>query len=156
MKLSVERSVCSTLWEALGWDALWSRAFYRCMDLVGCVLVPLAAGRDAPPGSDPPVQKSLETYWMHHTHTHTHTHIYIYELKYPYMLGKKFRIQNELKATNKDELTCASLVHSEMRTVYFGVLSHIFGLKFWKYYFKSSMWYTDRNIVISASKNKFE
>ena len=21
-----------------------------------------------------PEQKSLETYWMHHTHTHTHTH----------------------------------------------------------------------------------
>ena len=30
-------SVCTTLWEALGLDALRLATFYRCTDLVGCV-----------------------------------------------------------------------------------------------------------------------
>ena len=50
------------------------------------------------------VQKSLETYWMHHTHpptnththTHTHTHTYIYIYIYinkPHLGDKKKRKQ---------------------------------------------------------------
>ena len=45
--LQAEWRVWSTLWEALGWDTLRSAAFYRCTDLVGCVLVPIAVGRGA-------------------------------------------------------------------------------------------------------------
>ena len=43
--LQAEWSVRTTLWEAQGWDTLWSGAFYWYLDLVGCVLVPVAVGR---------------------------------------------------------------------------------------------------------------
>ena len=46
--LQAEWSVCTSLLEALGWDTLLSAAFYRCADLVGCVLVPVAVGRGTP------------------------------------------------------------------------------------------------------------
>ena len=43
--LQAEWSVCTTLWETLGWDILRSAAFYLCANLVGCVLIPVAVGR---------------------------------------------------------------------------------------------------------------
>ena len=46
--LPAEWTVCTSLWEALGWNILWSVAFYRCTDLVGSVLVLVAIGRGSP------------------------------------------------------------------------------------------------------------
>ena len=37
--LQTEWSVCTTLWEALGWDTVRLTAFFLLTDLVGCVLV---------------------------------------------------------------------------------------------------------------------
>ena len=45
--LQAEWCVCTTLWGALDWDTLQSATFYRCADLVGCVLVRVAVGRGA-------------------------------------------------------------------------------------------------------------
>ena len=57
--LQAEWSVCTTLWEALGWDTF--RSVFRCADLLECVLVPVAVSRSIlerqeaiPSGSDPP------------------------------------------------------------------------------------------------------
>ena len=46
--LQAEWSICTTLWEALGWDTLQLAVFYWFADLVGCVLVPVAIGWSAP------------------------------------------------------------------------------------------------------------
>ena len=58
-----------------------------------------------------PLQKSLESFWIHHTHTHTHTHTHIYIYIYISVCVCKCRAHSQSSKPQPDfNLSLSSLI----------------------------------------------